>query len=193
MIAKVQFRVRSQIICLLIFTCRNFLSIPDFHVSANNSSFHMDSVMFTRASVYSKFHGNSLDEGYEKRTNDYCDTKLLELPISNSHPSSIVIVSRLDWSHQPLVDSKLDHHSPDVISWNSIEAYHIWPCRLVLLYRFCLICRRLLQLINTDVQSDQHERIQGAEGGTGGSRKNHKNIGFLCNTGPGPLKNHKST
>ena len=23
--------------------------------------------------------------------------------------------------------------------------------------------------------------------------KNHKNIRFLCNTGPGPLKNHKAT
>ena len=23
--------------------------------------------------------------------------------------------------------------------------------------------------------------------------KNHKNIGFLCNTGPDPLKNHKTT
>ena len=148
--------------------------------------------MVTRVSVYSNFHGNSLDEGYEKRTSDYSHTKLLELSISNSHPSSIVIVSRLDWSHQPLVDSKLDHHSPDVISWNSIEAYHQRPCRLVLLYRFCLICRRLLQLINTDVQSDQHERIQGGGGGTGSPRKKQKNIGFLCNIGPDPLKNHKA-
>ena len=35
------------------------------------------------------------------------------------------------------------------------------------------------------------------EGGTGGPDpsplKNHKNIGFLCNTGPDPLKNHKAT
>ena len=33
------------------------------------------------------------------------------------------------------------------------------------------------------------------EGGGHGVRtplKNHKNIGFLCNTGPGPLKNHKA-
>ena len=26
-----------------------------------------------------------------------------------------------------------------------------------------------------------------------GPPENHKNIGFLCNTGPGPLKNHKAT
>ena len=25
------------------------------------------------------------------------------------------------------------------------------------------------------------------------SPENHKNIGFLCNTGPDPLKNHKAT
>ena len=36
------------------------------------------------------------------------------------------------------------------------------------------------------------------EGGTGGPdppppTKNHKNIGFLSNTGPDPLKNHKAT
>ena len=34
-------------------------------------------------------------------------------------------------------------------------------------------------------------------GGTGGpdlpTLKNHKSIGFLCNTGPDPLKNHKAT
>ena len=32
------------------------------------------------------------------------------------------------------------------------------------------------------------------EEGTGGRvLKNHKNIGFLSNTGPDPLKNHKAT
>ena len=38
------------------------------------------------------------------------------------------------------------------------------------------------------------------EGGGGGGGvgpppqlKNHKNVGFLCKTGPGPLKNHKAT
>ena len=32
-------------------------------------------------------------------------------------------------------------------------------------------------------------------GGTGGldPLKNHKNLGFLSNTGPDPLKNHKAT
>ena len=30
-------------------------------------------------------------------------------------------------------------------------------------------------------------------GGSRGSLKNHKNIGFLCNSGPDPLKNHKVT
>ena len=29
--------------------------------------------------------------------------------------------------------------------------------------------------------------------GSGPPLKNHKNIGFLCNTGPDPLKNHKAT
>ena len=39
----------------------------------------------------------------------------------------------------------------------------------------------------------------GSRGGGGGDRgldpylKNHKNIGFLSNTGPYPLKNHKAT
>ena len=36
---------------------------------------------------------------------------------------------------------------------------------------------------------------EGWGGGTGGPYllKNHKNIGFLSNTGPDPLKNHKAT
>ena len=45
-----------------------------------------------------------------------------------------------------------------------------------------------------------HGRIQRGGGGGGGQGvrtlpplKNHKNIGFLCNTGPDPLKNHKAT
>ena len=36
----------------------------------------------------------------------------------------------------------------------------------------------------------------GSRGGTGGpdpTLENHKNIGFLNNTGPDPLKNHKVT
>ena len=33
----------------------------------------------------------------------------------------------------------------------------------------------------------------GGGGGGGGGLKNHKNIGFLSNTGPDPLKNHKAT
>ena len=38
-------------------------------------------------------------------------------------------------------------------------------------------------------------RVQRGGGGGGRSRplKNHKNIGFLSNTGPDPLKNHKAT
>ena len=42
----------------------------------------------------------------------------------------------------------------------------------------------------------QWKRMGGSRGGgTGGSNplKNHKNIGFLRNTGPEPLKNHKAT
>ena len=40
-----------------------------------------------------------------------------------------------------------------------------------------------------------HGRIQRGGGGRGSGTplKNHKNIGFLCNTGPIPLKNHKAT
>ena len=34
---------------------------------------------------------------------------------------------------------------------------------------------------------------RGGERGSGPPLKNHKNIGFLCNTGPDPLKNHKAT
>ena len=30
-------------------------------------------------------------------------------------------------------------------------------------------------------------------GGGGGGQKNHKNIEFLSNSGPDPLKNHKAT
>ena len=33
----------------------------------------------------------------------------------------------------------------------------------------------------------------GGAGGPDPTLKNHKNIGFLSNTGPDPLKNHKAT
>ena len=36
--------------------------------------------------------------------------------------------------------------------------------------------------------------MRGSRDGTGGpDLENHKNIGFLSNTGPDPLKNHKAT
>ena len=38
-----------------------------------------------------------------------------------------------------------------------------------------------------------HARIQRGGGGQGSPPKNHINIGFLSNTGPGLRKNHKST
>ena len=38
-----------------------------------------------------------------------------------------------------------------------------------------------------------HGRIQRGGDRGSGPPENHKNIGFLCNTGPGPLKNHKAT
>ena len=39
-----------------------------------------------------------------------------------------------------------------------------------------------------------HERIQrGERGPDSPPEKKHKNIGFLSNTGPDPLKNHKGT
>ena len=34
---------------------------------------------------------------------------------------------------------------------------------------------------------------RGGDRGSGTSLKNHKNKGFLSNTGPDPLKNHKAT
>ena len=34
---------------------------------------------------------------------------------------------------------------------------------------------------------------RGGDRGSGHPLKNHKNIGFLCNTGADPLKNHKAT
>ena len=34
---------------------------------------------------------------------------------------------------------------------------------------------------------------RGGDRGSGTPLKNHKNIGFLCNTGPDPLKNHNPT
>ena len=39
---------------------------------------------------------------------------------------------------------------------------------------------------------EYHGKIQGG-GGIRTPLKNHKNIGFLSNTGPDPLKNHKAT
>ena len=41
--------------------------------------------------------------------------------------------------------------------------------------------------------NEHHVRIQRGDRGSGPSLKNHKNIGFLSNTGPDPLKNHKAT
>ena len=46
------------------------------------------------------------------------------------------------------------------------------------------------------LQVRQHGRIQrggGVDRGSGPSLKNHKNIGFLSNTGLDPLENHKTT
>ena len=36
-------------------------------------------------------------------------------------------------------------------------------------------------------------RSRGGDRGSGPPLKNHKNIGFLSNTDPDPLKNHKAT
>ena len=40
---------------------------------------------------------------------------------------------------------------------------------------------------------EYHGQIQGGGGGIRTPLKNHKNIGFLSNTGSDPLKNHKAT
>ena len=36
-------------------------------------------------------------------------------------------------------------------------------------------------------------KTRGGTGGPTSTLENHKNIGFLSNTGPDPLKNHKAT
>ena len=58
------------------------------------------------------------------------------------------------------------------------------------------ICLFVILVINLFYKGD----ISGSRGGGGGRRsrpspllKNHKNIGFLGNTGPDPLTNHKAT
>ena len=44
------------------------------------------------------------------------------------------------------------------------------------------------------IEGTSFKAWENPEGGTGGpDRKNHKNIGFLCNTSPDPLKNHLAT
>ena len=50
---------------------------------------------------------------------------------------------------------------------------------------FCYLCYMLVFMGGS--------RGEGGGGGPDSSLKNHKNIGFLCNTGPDPLKNHKAT
>ena len=42
------------------------------------------------------------------------------------------------------------------------------------------------------IKSDLHAQIQRGTGGPTSPLENHKNIGFLGNTGPDPLKNHKA-
>ena len=41
--------------------------------------------------------------------------------------------------------------------------------------------------------SEYHVRIQRGDRGSGPPLKNHKNIGFLSNSGPDPLKNYEAT
>ena len=50
-------------------------------------------------------------------------------------------------------------------------------------------------LIATTMQKidTYHARIQRGEGNRGSLLENHKNIGFLSNTGTDPLKNHTAT
>ena len=54
-----------------------------------------------------------------------------------------------------------------------------------------------LHCVGQELGFKQLESCADPEGGQGVRTppplKNHKNIGFLSNTGPGPLKNHKAT
>ena len=43
------------------------------------------------------------------------------------------------------------------------------------------------------IKDDLYAQIQRGAGGPISPLENHKNIGFLSNTGPDPLKNHKAT
>ena len=43
------------------------------------------------------------------------------------------------------------------------------------------------------IKGDLHAQIQRGTGGPTSPLENHKNIGFLSNTDPDPLKNHKAT
>ena len=54
-------------------------------------------------------------------------------------------------------------------------------------------CQREAMKVSSSLVN--HVRIQRGGGGRGSgpSLKNHKNIGFLSNTGPDPLENHKAT
>ena len=47
-------------------------------------------------------------------------------------------------------------------------------------------------VISPKISGAGHVRIQKGDRGSA-PLKNHKNIGFLSNTGPDPLKNHKAT
>ena len=46
--------------------------------------------------------------------------------------------------------------------------------------------------LGRDIEHRQLHNMPGSRRG-GGGQGNHKNIGFLSNTGPDPLKNHKAT
>ena len=62
------------------------------------------------------------------------------------------------------------------------------------LYLFVQYIKPLRKKWTINHQGILHGRIQRWGGrGSGPPLKNHKNIGFLCNTGHDPLKNHKST
>ena len=66
---------------------------------------------------------------------------------------------------------------------------------LSILYYVCSHCLEITERRN---QENIYFAWADPEGGTGGPDplpplKNHKNIGFLCNTSPDPLKNHIAT
>ena len=76
-----------------------------------------------------------------------------------------------------------------------ISVYILW--RYVLIDSIIVFTLRAILIIRNMLHSSRYSLMCGSIGWTGGpptpSLENYKNIGFLSNTGWGPLNNHKAT